>query len=229
MFLDCSNLTYRYPDTKTPVFTDLSFTIKQPGFHALFGPSGVGKTSFAKILSGQISGFEGQVLVPGGPLLYCYNLERFPGWSSVRRHLDRVTPDQRHDLKEELIEVFGLTSYMDKGFFQLSLGQKNRVNLLRYLLQDFAVLVMDESMANVDEPTREVIILRMKALFPDVCFLYISHNVAEVAKFCDTILVFRGARKRPQAQVLKGCNHTQETHLVKEDIDRSMLEIVNVL
>ena len=55
---------------------------------------------------------------------------------------------------------------------------------VRYLLQDFDVLIMDESLANVDELTREKIILKIKALFPERCFLYISHNVAEVARFC---------------------------------------------
>ncbi len=227
MFVDCRNLSYTYPDTSTPVFQDLSFKIEKPGFHALFGPSGVGKTSFAKILSGQFNGYEGQVLENGGPVLYSYNLERLPGWSSVGTHLDKITSASREDLKKELIEVFGLGEYMGKRFAQLSLGQKNRINLLRYLLQDFDTLIMDESLANVDEPTREAIILKMKSIFSDVCFLYISHNVVEVAKFCNTILVFRGSHKTPQTQVVQGCNHIIDKHLAADDIDRSMLEIMN--
>ncbi len=91
--------------------------------------------------------------------------------------------------------MHGLTG---SRFSQLSLGQQNRINLIRYLLQDFDLLIMDESLANVDELTREKIILTIKATFPDRYFLYISHNVVEVSKFCREIVVFRGARKRPR-------------------------------
>ncbi len=225
MFVGCKKLSYIYPGTTLPVFSDLTFAIEKPGFHALFGPSGVGKTSVARILSAQINGYEGQV--HSGKVLYSYNLERLPGWSAVGTHIEKVTPVARKELMLQLIEIFGLDEFMGKLFSQLSLGQKNRINLLRYLLQDFDTLIMDESLANVDEPTRESIILSMKAIFPNVCFLYISHNVVEVAKFCDAILVFRGAHKLPQTRMVKGCNHCAGMRLVAEDIDRSMLEIMN--
>ncbi len=229
MFLDCQNVSYQYPETSTPVFHNLSFQIERPGFHALFGPSGVGKTSLAKILSGEFSDFSGNITRADGPVLYSYNLERLPGWSCVDAHLDKISPDSRKGLKQELINAFGLDKFMGKRFSQLSLGQKNRINLLRYLLQDFDTLIMDESLANVDEPTRETIILKMKSIFPNVCFLYISHNVVEVSKFCDRILVFRGAHKTPQTQMANGCDHTSGRDLSSDDVDKSMLEIMNAL
>jgi hypothetical protein len=52
---------------------------------------------------------------------------------------------------------------------------------------------------NVDERTREQIILKIKSLFPDRFFLYISHNVIEVARFCRQVLVLRGAHRHPRA------------------------------
>ena len=87
---------------------------------------------------------------------------------------------------EELVEIFGLSDCITSRFDQLSMGQQNRVNLIRYLLQDCDLLIMDESLANVDERTREKIILAIKAMFPERYFIYISHNVMEVAKFCDS-------------------------------------------
>jgi ABC-type Mn2+/Zn2+ transport system ATPase subunit len=107
------------------------------------------------------------------------------------------------------------------------MGQCNRVNLLRYLLQDFSLLVMDESLANVDEPTRQAILYTIKTTFPEAGFLYISHNVVEVCRFCDRIVVFRGAHKSPQILQVGGQDHHADHPLDKAALERSMLEVIN--
>jgi ABC-type nitrate/sulfonate/bicarbonate transport system ATPase subunit len=224
----CHDITFRYPGAETPLFDDLDLTIDQPGFHALFGPSGVGKTTLAKIISGDIDQFSGQVKAAGDrPCLYTHNRERLPGWSPVGRHLEKTTPAGRQTLKDELIHHFGLSQLMGMRFAQLSMGQCNRVNLLRYLLQDFSLLIMDESLANVDEPTRHSILYKIKSTFPEAGFLYISHNVVEVSRFCDQIVVFRGAHQSPQTRCISGQDHRADQSLDQRALERSMLEIIN--
>ena len=230
MGISCHNISYRYPNTDAYVFRDLSFEMAAPGFNALFGPSGVGKTSFAKIISGNIKGFKGEVdLDDIDRLAYSYNLERLPGWSTIGRHLEKIVPRTQHARLDELIPVFGLEACMEQRFSQLSLGQKNRINLIRYLLQDFQLLILDESLANVDEIARERIILKMKTMFPETYFLYISHNVVEVSKFCREILVFRGLDKRPSSVVITGQDLTNEKALDTAAFERTMLEIMNAV
>lgn len=224
----CHEVTFQYAGSETPLFDKLDVKIDNVGFHALFGPSGVGKTTLAKIISGDIDEFTGRVEAVGDmPCLYTHNRERLPGWSPVGRHLARTTPPGRESLREELIGHFGLTSIMGMRFSQLSMGQCNRVNLLRYLLQDFSILIMDESLSNVDEPTRHAILYKVKSLFPKAGFLYISHNVVEVSRFCDQIIVFRGADQSPQTLRVSGQNHTANQSLSKPALERSMLEIIN--
>ena len=224
----CHDITFRYPGAETPLFDGLDVTIDKPGFHALFGPSGVGKTTLAKIISGDIDTFSGQVkAIDAMPCLYTYNQERLPGWSPVGRHLEKTTPPGRGPLRDELIDHFGLSALMGMRFSQLSMGQCNRVNLLRYLLQDFSVLIMDESLANVDEPTRQVILYKIKSIFPQACFLYISHNLVEVSRFCDQIVVFRGAHKSPQTRRVTGQDHREDRPPDKDALEASMLEIIN--
>jgi ABC-type Mn2+/Zn2+ transport system ATPase subunit len=118
---------------------------------------------------------------------------------------------------------------MHSRFAQLSLGQQNRTNLARYLLQDFDLLIMDESLANVDEVTKEKIILKMKTMFPRRCFLYISHNVVEVAKFCKQILLLRSHHKTPQTVSVVGQDYSNGMPLDRKDLEQTMLEIVNAL
>jgi ABC-type multidrug transport system ATPase subunit len=228
MQLECRDISFRYPGTNTEVFKDLSYSVSGPGFHALFGPSGVGKTTLAKMMTGSIINFTGNISKSGiNHVLYTYNLERIPGWATVREHLETTTPDSNRAKIKDLVSAFGMEAYMDSRFSQLSLGQQNRTNLARYLLQDFDLLIMDESLANVDEVTKENIILKMKATFTDRCFLYISHNVAEVAKFCKLILVLRGRHKTPQTLSILGQDHSNGKDLDKKALEQTMLEIVN--
>ncbi len=228
MTFECSNITFKYPGTPNYVFQDLSFEFSEPGFNALFGPSGIGKTSLAKIIVGHLHGFSGTVRRDGmTSLLYTYNLERLPGWSSVGKHLDRITPADRMGLKDELVDAFGVRQCLGSRFAELSLGQQNRINLIRYLVQEFSLLIMDESLANVDERTRETIILKIKEIFPNAYFLYISHNVVEVSKFCKDIIVFRHAYKKPQALMVRGQDLLTGRDLEKNRLELTMLEIMN--
>lgn len=228
MSLILDHVTFTYAGASNSLFTGVSFQLSEPGFHSFFGPSGVGKTTLAKIITGDIPASSGSVATGGlSILLYSHNKERLPGWSGVDRHLDRVIPSSMQGVKDELIQIFGLSECIGSRFDQLSMGQQNRVNLIRYLLQDCDLLIMDESLANVDELTREKILLTIKAMFPRRYFIYISHNVMEVAKFCDSILVFRGRGKSPQTVLLKGCDLRKEEDYSRTDQDAILLEIMN--
>ena len=228
MQLACRNIRFRYPGADMTVFNDLTFQMEGPGFNALFGPSGVGKTSIARMLIGDLKDFSGQLETRRiDRILYSYNLERLPGWSAVGKHLERITTPDQQEKKEQLVDLFGMAPFLKSRFSQLSLGQKNRINLIRYLLQDFQMLIMDESLANVDEATREKIILNIKTLFPDKFFIYISHNIIEVSKFCRHILVLAGPGQNRPAVVVSGQDQEMNQALEKKRLEATMLEIMN--
>jgi ABC-type nitrate/sulfonate/bicarbonate transport system ATPase subunit len=230
MQLDLEAITFQHPNSDFPVFNSMSHRFNGPGFHALFGPSGVGKTTLAKIISGETDRFSGKVEKNSGlKILYTYNLERLPDWSSIGKHFHDITPFSKTPQTKEIIETFGLENFLHARFSQLSLGQQNRANLARYLVQDFDMLVMDESLANVDETTKQQIILKIKSGFADKTFLYISHNVAEVAKFCKEISILRRPEKSPRIITVAGFNYNGKTEPDQKDIDAVMLEIMNAL
>lgn len=228
MLFECRDLSYQFSDAEDSVLNQLNCRLSVPGFHGLFGTSGVGKSTFAKLVARELNGYSGEIVTKSrARILYSYNLERLPGWSSVGEHIAKVTPGGRQVMMQDLVESFGLVSCLDARFSHISLGQKNRANLTRYLLQDFDLLIMDESLANVDEATREQIILTIKKMFPEKCFLYISHSVQEVAMFCQEVLVLRSCRRTPQMVSVAGRNYLEDQTLNREELERTMLEIVN--
>mgnify|MGYP002398789527 CR=1 FL=1 len=228
MQLDCRHIHFRHPGTEQLLFEDLNLSFDGPGFHAFFGPSGVGKSSLAHIITGRLRADGGEVHFAGArPPLYTHNQERLPDWSSIGRHLERITPTAAVEKKNSLVELFGLSPLLKHRYSQLSLGQQNRINLVRYLVQDFQVLIMDESLANVDEATRVQILLAMKSMFPQGLFIYISHNVMEVATYCRRIWVLRGQEKAPPAVLVQGRDLYSGQHLDRSALERVMLEIMN--
>ena len=236
MRFGCRNLTFTYPGTQTLVLDHLTFSMAAPGFNAVFGPSGVGKTSFARLVAGgQTNGMADTLELEGiDTILYSYNQERLPGWSATGNHLDKICPEGNQGLKAELIRIFQVGPVLGSRFSQLSMGQQNRMNLIRYLIQDFDLLIMDESLANVDESLREEILLAVKERFPDKLFFYISHNLSEVARFCKDILILGRSAACRGGRVVRGLDEVKDAEGKSfgpdgKNLDRAMLEIMNAV
>ncbi|MCP4721423.1 MAG: nitrate ABC transporter ATP-binding protein, partial [Desulfobacteraceae bacterium] len=87
--------------------------------------------------------------------------------------------------------------------------------------------ILDESLANVDEALRETIILAVKELFPEKMFLYISHNLMEVAKFCRDILVLSEPVKQKGSFMVRGRDYNLGYTLDKQAFEVGMLEIMD--
>lgn len=223
------DINFSYPGGDKSLFSGLNLEISGPGFFSFFGFSGSGKSTLARLLSGLLRPDSGEIiLVDIHSSLFSYNTERFPGWMTVEDHFEKVTPNYNKDLLDALISEFDAKDFLRHKFSRLSMGQKNRANFIRYLVQDFDLIIADEVLANVDEPTRNHILATLKKFFPEKTFIYISHNVNEVAAFSHKIFIL-SRTSREGIKVLSevdGLDTLNINEVTRKELQEKVLEIL---
>ncbi|MGY4105658.1 ABC transporter ATP-binding protein [Ignavigranum ruoffiae] len=182
------------------IIQDFSLELQSGEFVAITGPSGSGKSTILKFLaqlldpnlncSGQYT-FEGKKVNDMDPIelrkqvSYCFQSPNLFG-ESVRDNLsfpyDIRNQEFNEDKARELLDKLQLpTSYLDKSIHELSGGEKQRVALIRNLLFEPKVLLLDEVTSALDVNTREKIWQGLSHLRQekDIALVMVSHHESE--------------------------------------------------
>jgi NitT/TauT family transport system ATP-binding protein len=161
---------------------------------AMIGPSGCGKTTFLKIIADLDRNFLGNVERNFERIGFVFQEPRLIPWISVMENLTFVSSD------EDKI-IFFLKAMRLEGFenylpSQLSGGMKQRVNLVRALIVDPEILILDEPFASLDMPVKFAIIEDINALRNQKRFaiIMITHDTKEAISMADRVLILS---KRP--------------------------------
>jgi len=160
------------------------------GFHGIAGRSGIGKSTFARVLAQELQPDSVETLLTPSKTLYCAGDERLPRWQRVKNHLESVCPSGRQDVLADLRRAFDIDSMWDRDVQALSTGELARVNVLRYVLQDCDLLILDECLSTVDQGRRRRVLaaLKMLATSRGQSILYISHQIADTVAFSCSII-----------------------------------------
>lgn len=206
VILRVDKLTKRFPAGKGEVtaLDQISFQTHRREFLCIIGPSGCGKSTLIRILAGLETLSDGQVLLdnrpvngPGrerGMVFQGYTL--FP-WLTVRKNVMfglRMNNVSRFDAEkqaDEWLALIGLEKFADYYPHQLSGGMKQRVAIIRALVNKPRILLMDEPFSALDAQTRA----RMQAYLLeiwkkiDITVVFITHDLDEAIFLADRILV----------------------------------------
>jgi len=180
-------------------------TLEVDGLVCILGPSGCGKSTLLNILAGieKADGGEVRLLAHGGqdnaPVVgYVFQDPRLLDWKTVRENLIfalrgmRVPQDLWGERVRRYLELVRLTEVRDQYPPYLSGGMRQRVGLVRALVIEPDILLMDEPFSRLDEITarklRQEFLEIQGLLGPTV--LFVTHNPAEAALLGDTIYVF---------------------------------------
>ncbi|BCH56330.1 ABC transporter ATP-binding protein [Agrobacterium vitis] len=197
---------------------DISLSLAKGEILALLGENGAGKTTLMSILFGHYVPDSGKVLVqgkalpPGKPRAAIR-----AGIGMVHQHfslapnltvLENVTTgseslwslrSRRAQAREKLMAIsrrFGLKVDPDARLGDLSVGEQQRVEILKALYNDARILVLDEPTAVLTQAEAEMLFATLKDMAAQgLSLIFISHKLDEVMSAADRIVVLRGGRR----------------------------------
>ena len=209
--LSLQGITKRYPGVVAN--QDVSLTVLPGQAHAVLGENGAGKSTLMKIIYGSVKPDEGTILFKGQPVQIRNPQEaRALGISMVFQHFslfDTLTVAENVwlglDKSLSLAEVtrrieakageYGLDIEPQRPVHTLSVGEMQRVEIIRALLSDPQLLILDEPTSVLTPQAVEKLFVVLHKLVEQGCsLLYISHKLHEIRALCSACTVLRGGR-----------------------------------
>nr|WP_239025088.1 ABC transporter ATP-binding protein [Rhodoligotrophos defluvii] len=189
----------------------ISFTVPRGSITGLLGGNGAGKTTTIGMLLGLVLPTSGTIEVLGIDIVHdryrvlpYMNFEspyvEMPLRLTVRQNLTVYgrlygVPDLEKRIAQ-LAEELDLGSFIDRASGKLSAGQKTRVSLAKALINQPLVLLLDEPTASLDPDTADWVRGHLQAYCRGrgATMLLASHNMAEVERLCDNVLMTKQGR-----------------------------------
>lgn len=209
--LKLNGLTKAYPGVIAN--DDVSFEIAPGEVHALLGENGAGKSTLVKMIYGLVKpdsgtmALHGDAFAPSEP-----RAARAAGVAMVFQHfslfealsvaeniaLGMENPPKPRELSHQIREVshtYGLPLDPDRRVGELSAGERQRVEIIRCLLQDPKLLIMDEPTSVLTPQEVEILFTTLRKLSAEgTAILYISHKLEEIRALCDAATILRGGK-----------------------------------
>jgi ABC-type nitrate/sulfonate/bicarbonate transport system ATPase subunit len=200
--------------SKLPVLEGIDLSVAPGEFVALLGPSGCGKSTLLRLVAGLEAPSKGSILADGAPIdrpdpsriLVFQDPTLFPWatvWKNVATGLDaRGVIKQHHSRVDAAINLVDLAAFKDAYPHQLSGGMAQRASLARALVNDPALLLLDEPLGKLDSLTRLTLQDELLALWRRAGFtaLLVTHDVEEALLLAGRVILFSDRPARVKAE-----------------------------
>ena len=214
--LELQGITKRYPGIVACAEVDLSVL---PGeIHAVLGENGAGKSTLMKIIYGAVKSDSGKILLNGQEVSIANPAQaRRQGIGMVFQHFSlfetlsvveniALVLDEPFNLPvlaervKTVSERYGLPLDPQRMVHSLSVGERQRVEIVRCLLQNPQLLILDEPTSVLTPQAVETLFETLRQLAAEgVSILYISHKLHEIRSLCDRATIIRQGRVTGEA------------------------------
>ena len=202
-------LSYHTLSGETPALSHISFDLMPGEFLAVVGPSGCGKSTLLNLIAGLLTPESGYITLNGRPVVsgdsavgYMLQKDHLLEWRTIYRNVllgleirHQLTPENL-EKAEKMLSAYGLDHFRDARPSQLSGGMRQRAALIRTLVLEPRLLLLDEPFSALDYQTRLTVsddigrILRSSGK-PAIL---VTHDISEAISMADRVLILS---KRP--------------------------------
>jgi NitT/TauT family transport system ATP-binding protein len=195
---------YGTPAAQVVALQGIDFTVTEGELVVVVGPSGCGKSTLLRILAGLQPATEGNAYLTGSPIdrprrdigVVFQSPVLFP-WRSVLGNamlpvdVQNLGREKMQARAMDLLNLVGLSGFEHRYPWELSGGMQQRVALVRALIHDPSLLLMDEPFGALDAMTRESMNVELQRIWMErrKTVLFITHSIGEAVFLADRVLV----------------------------------------
>lgn len=196
------SLIYHDKEGETLAIQDLSFSVFPGEFVSVVGPSGCGKTTVLSLIMGLMQPTSGTVSLQNGrdDIGYMLQSDHLLEWRSVEKNV-LLGLEVRHTLNTQsrakartILQTYGLGDFLQYRPSQLSGGMRQKAALLRTLVLEPNLLLLDEPFSALDYQTRLTIADEVYDIIKreGKTVVLVTHDIAEALSLSDRVLIFSG-------------------------------------
>lgn len=207
--LELKHIHYAYHnlDGETPALVDISFALNKGEFVAIVGPSGCGKSTLLSLIAGLLEPEKGLIKVNGRYLResttnigYMLQHDELFEWRTIYNNVllglevQHMLTARTRERAQELLDIYGLGQFRNSRPSELSGGMRQRAALIRTLVLEPDLLLLDEPFSALDYQTRlnvgddigQIIRHEQKSA------LLVTHDLSEAISLADRVIVLSG-------------------------------------
>lgn len=197
-------MIYHSLDGETKAIENISLEVKKGEILGIVGPSGCGKSTLLSIAAGLITPSRGEVFINGSivsksnrDIGYMFQKDQLLEWRTILGNvvlgleIQNKLKEKDYNTAREMLKNYGLADFIDAYPSQLSGGMRQRAALVRTLLLEPSLLLLDEPFSALDYQTRLAIADEIGVILKkeNRTALLVTHDIAEAISLSDRIVI----------------------------------------
>jgi NitT/TauT family transport system ATP-binding protein len=189
---------------KVLALDSIDLTVAEGEFVTIVGPSGCGKSTLLNLIVGLLHSSSGRIVFRGDPINgictkigYVTQKDNLLPWRTLLQNVEialeirKIEKSARRNRAQELIKRVGLSGFEDHYPHELSGGMRQRANIIRTLIYDPELILMDEPFGPLDAQTRIVLQDQLLKLWSASrkTILFITHDLIEAITLADRVVL----------------------------------------
>ena len=205
---------------------DVSFEIKEGEFVGLIGPNGCGKSTLLQMISGILEPTDGEIKLNNcsnrlGKIAYMQQKDLLLPWLTVKENVmlpykinkNNVT-NNINDILEKA-KILGIEEYLEFFPHELSGGLKQRVSLLRTILQNSEFILLDEPFASLDAITRLELYSWIEKINKHInnSIILVTHDIEEAIFLSDHVIIMSSGKNNFRYELPINLKHPRNSNI----------------